>query len=75
MKIFFWFMETVFLTAAVHAEAPTTQTVTVTHSAVEDIGAEPGVMRRDPSDIIKVDGLYYVWYSRGHISSGYDATV
>ena len=32
-------------------------------------------MRRDPSDIIKVDDLYYVWYSKGKISPGYDATV
>jgi hypothetical protein len=29
------------------------RTVTVTHWAVEGIGAEPGVMRRDPSDISK----------------------
>ncbi len=29
---------------------------------------EPGVVRRDPSAVIKVDGLYYVWYSKstGH---------
>lgn len=32
-------------------------------------------MRRDPSDIIKVDELYYVWYSKGPIKPGYDATV
>jgi beta-xylosidase len=32
-------------------------------------------MRRDPSDIIKVSDLYYVWYSKGKISPGYDATV
>jgi len=32
-------------------------------------------MRRDPSDIIQVDGLYYVWYSKGKIAPGYDATV
>ena len=51
------------------------KTVTVTHSELEGIGAEAGVMRRDPSDVIKVDGLYYVWYSKGKISPGYDATV
>ena len=51
------------------------QTVTVSHSELEGIGAEAGVMRRDPSDVIKVDGLFYVWYSKGTISSGYDATV
>ncbi|WP_168564582.1 family 43 glycosylhydrolase [Crateriforma spongiae] len=49
--------------------------VTVTHRSVEGIGATPGVMRRDPSDIIRVDDTYYVWYSRGKISPGYDATV
>ena len=66
---------TVFIAVAVHADEPTTRTVTVTHSEVEGIGAETGVMRRDPSDIIKVDRLYYVWYSKGKISPGYDATV
>ena len=51
------------------------KTVTVAHSAVQGIGAEQGVMRRDPSDVIKVGDLYYVWYSKGKISPGYDATV
>ena len=32
-------------------------------------------MRRDPSDVIKVGDLFYVWYSKGTISPGYDATV
>ena len=32
-------------------------------------------MRRDPSDVIKAGDLYYVWYSKGKISPGYDATV
>ncbi|MDV6030496.1 MAG: family 43 glycosylhydrolase [Phycisphaera sp. RhM] len=66
---------TAFMAVATHADDPITRTVTVTHSPVEGIGAEPGVMRRDPSDIIKVDGLFYVWYSKGKISPGYDATV
>lgn len=51
------------------------QTITISHSDVSGIGAEKGVMRRDPSDVILVDGLYYVWYSKGKISPGYDATV
>jgi hypothetical protein len=50
-------------------------TVTVVHSSLEGIGEEEGVMRRDPSDVIKVGDLYYVWYSKGTISPGYDATV
>ncbi len=49
--------------------------VTVTHSGLTGIGLEKGVMRRDPSDVIKVGDLYYVWYSKGKISPGYDATV
>jgi beta-xylosidase len=49
--------------------------VEVTHSAVQGIGAEKGVMRRDPSDVIKVGDLFYVWYSKGKISPGYDATL
>lgn len=31
-------------------------------------------MRRDPSDIIRVGDLYYVWYSKGKIAPGYDGT-
>lgn len=50
-------------------------TLKATYSPAEGIGEEKGVMRRDPSDIIKVDGLYYVWYSKGKISPGYDATI
>lgn len=29
-----------------------------------DFAYEEGVVRRDPSSLIKVDGLYYCWYSR-----------
>ena len=29
-----------------------------------DFAYEEGVVRRDPSAIIQVDGLYYCWYSR-----------
>lgn len=39
------------------------------------IGEEKGVMRRDPSDVIRVGELYYVWYSKGEIKPGYDATL
>lgn len=75
MNRLLWAVGTVLMAVAAQADEPTIGTVTVTHSAVEGIGAEPGVMRRDPSDIIKVDDLYYVWYSKGKISPGYDATV
>ncbi|GAA3651367.1 family 43 glycosylhydrolase [Flavivirga jejuensis] len=42
---------------------------------ISGIGKEEGVMRRDPSDVIKIDNLYYVWYSKGKIATGYDATI
>ncbi|WP_283432129.1 family 43 glycosylhydrolase [Neorhodopirellula lusitana] len=58
-----------------YANEPAINTVSVSHTAIEGIGEETGVMRRDPSDIIQVDGVYYVWYSKGKISPGYDATV
>jgi len=29
-----------------------------------DLAYEEGIVRRDPSAVIKVDGLYYVWYTR-----------
>ena len=58
-----------------HAQKISFETVNVTHSALDGIGFEADTMRRDPSDVIKVGGLYYVWYSKGKISSGYDATV
>lgn len=49
--------------------------VAMKYSEAKGIGVEKGVMRRDPSDIIKVGDLFYVWYSKGPKSSGYDATV
>jgi beta-xylosidase len=51
------------------------KTVEVTHSALTGIGVEKDVMRRDPSDIIRVGDLFYVWYSKGPSSPGYDATI
>ena len=50
-------------------------TVDVKYTELSGIGLEDGVMRRDPSDIIKVGDLFYVWYSKGPIAPGYDATV
>jgi len=49
--------------------------VSFTRTTISGIGLEDGVMRRDPSDVIKVGDLYYVWYSKGKISPGYDATL
>lgn len=50
-------------------------TIEATYTDLAGIGQEAGVMRRDPSDVIKVGDLFYVWYSKGKISPGYDATV
>ncbi len=69
------------LIPAVRAEAASTVsnvssvTVAVQRTNLSGIGEEAGVMRRDPSDVIKVGDLYYVWYSKGPIATGYDATV
>lgn len=42
----------------------------------EAIPFEEGVTRRDPSPVIEIDGIYYVWYSRTHDSHhGYPASV
>lgn len=65
------------LTAVVPAVAsePVSKTLRAVYSEAQGIGPEKGVMRRDPSDIVKIDGHYYVWYSKGKISPGYDATI
>ncbi len=73
-QIFAWLAIGLIAGAAATTQAQM-KTVKVTHSALTGIGSEKGVMRRDPSDVIKVGDLYYVWYSKGKISPGYDATV
>jgi hypothetical protein len=54
--------------------------VTFSYSPAKGIGKEPGVCRRDPSDVIQVGDTAYVWYSkttkkRKLYPSGYNATV
>ena len=39
------------------------------YSRVTGIGKESGVSRRDPSTIIKVNGIYYVWYTKRQTES------
>ncbi len=63
-----------FLTISVFGQEET-KMVSAVDFNLKGIGLEKGVMRRDPSDIIKVGDLFYVWYSKGPQSSGYDATV
>ncbi|MEM7231666.1 MAG: glycosyl hydrolase [Planctomycetota bacterium] len=36
-----------------------------THELKGDLGFEAGVIRRDPSAVISVDGTYYVYYTKG----------
>lgn len=51
-------------------------TASITYRDLPGLEPEKGLTRRDPSDVIRHDGRYYVWYTktdRGH--SGYDATV
>ena len=50
-------------------------TVEFSRTTLTGIGEEDKVSRRDPSDVIKVDDLFYVWYSRGPVKTGYNATV
>ncbi len=52
------------------------QTVGFEYSEAIGLGYEPGVTRRDPSCVIRVDGLFHVWYTKTPYGpSGYDATV
>jgi len=55
--------------------APQEMPVEISFSPAAGIGPEKGIMRRDPSDIIRVGRLYYVWYTKGKVVHGYDATV
>ena len=64
-----------FCLPTVHAEHPDLGTVSFTRTELTGIGLDNEVSRRDPSDVIKVGDLYYVWYSRGPVKTGYNATV
>ena len=37
---------------------------TFKYSRVSGIGKEAGVTRRDPTTVLRIDGTYYVWYTR-----------
>ncbi len=46
------------------------------HDLKGDFAYEPGVVRRDPSAIIKVDGQYFVWYSKSTgITQGFGGDI
>ena len=63
------------LASAANAQDTPLTKVEVTYSEAKGIGVEKDVMRRDPSDIVKVDSTYYVWYTKGAESGGYNGTV
>jgi len=66
------------ITGTIRADAsarPRLPGMTLRYSPATRLGPEKGVMRRDPSDIIKVGDLYYLWYTKGAVPHGYDATV
>lgn len=63
------------ITSPVLAESPNYGTAIMTQTTLTGIGPDESVSRRDPSDVIKVGDLYYVWYSRGPVKTGYNATV
>lgn len=69
------FVVAVFMLIGCKSEAQELKTALVTYSKLTGIGEEKGITRRDPSDVIKVNDLYYVWYSKGPLKTGYDATV
>jgi hypothetical protein len=54
---------------------PEERTLRVRYSPAKGLGPEKGVMRRDPSDIIRIGSLYYVWYTKSRVAHGYDATI
>jgi hypothetical protein len=66
---------------------PEEYAVEVHYSPAVGLGPESGVMRRDPSDIIRTRKIsydfervrivdtYYCWYTKSHVSHGYDATI
>ena len=69
VAFFFFALNTITLTSQ------TIDTLDFKYTDLTGIGASKEVMRRDPSDVLKVDDRYYVWYTRGFIHQGYDATV
>lgn len=59
---------TTLLAAISIQQAASASEIQFQYEQVTGIGKEAKVVRRDPSDIIKVGGKYYIWYS--HMSKG-----
>ena len=75
MKILTFLSLSLLFPLSATAQKKTYGTAKITYTELANIGLEDGVMRRDPSDIIKVGDLFYLWYSKGAIAPGYDATI
>jgi hypothetical protein len=54
---------------------PEDRKMTVRYSPAEGLGPEPGVARRDPSDIIRVSSQYHLWYVKSQAMDGSDAAI
>jgi beta-xylosidase len=46
-----------------------------TYADLPGLGPSGTIMRRDPSDVIRVGELFYVWFTKGAVAHGYDATI
>ncbi|MDO5977421.1 family 43 glycosylhydrolase [Flavivirga spongiicola] len=52
------------------------KTVAYKYTNLTNIGAEQGITRRDPSDIIFANNQYYIWYTKTDKGfSGYNASI
>jgi hypothetical protein len=53
--------------------------VSFSYSILKGLEPENGITRRDPSDVIKVGDMYYLWYTKTEIAefgySGYNASI
>ena len=52
------------------------KTVAYKYTNLTNIGAEQGITRRDPSDVISANNQYYIWYTKTDKGfSGYNASI
>lgn len=58
------------LLSSLHCHAQTLDSIIHFHKT--GLQSQTDVMRRDPSDIIKVDGKYFVWYSKRLAEDGHN---
>lgn len=50
--------------------------VSFSYSTLKGLEPENGICRRDPSDVILVNAIYYLWYTKTYKQySGYDASI